>query len=329
MSKKAFTISARAVFFGAVALAVCAVALLYGREGTESTFALRARAEKVGAAEAYQEFKARYAKEDFDTQHNAAHDVGRDLYEIMGSDGFATCDEEFAFGCYHGFIGRAIAEKGVGIIEELARACTERYGTGDTGCKHGIGHGIMEHMGRNKLVPALELCRKTDQPDPLYGCTSGVFMEYNNSIRFDGGIASFDFRRPVDGDMHAPCDELSSLDFRRSCYFEMGAWWSGIFPDDPARVGNMCSEAKGNPERDACYLGWGSVVVESVDRSVSEIKERCAMISERGGQDLCYKGAAMRLGALGLKDGALLICAEARTEVGQSCRGEIVGAGPR
>lgn len=260
---------------------------------------LSRRIGEIGAEKAYQEFKKKYADKAFGVQHQAAHDAGRTLYDKVGTSGFSICDSSFAFGCYHALLGRAIADRGVGIIPDLASACRLRYGSNDTGCKHGIGHGIMEFLGRKKLLQALELCKETGQTHPLFGCTSGVFMEYNNATIFRGGQAYPDIRPVNFKNLHEPCDSLISEDFRSSCYFEIGLWWKTVLGNDYSRVGNLCVEVDGSKERESCFRGWGTVVAENIDYNPSRAREVCNFIKDKFGAANCIAGAAMRFNSDG------------------------------
>lgn len=85
------------------------------KTGTEQT-AFKSLIDAAGPQKAYDEFKAVYQNDPFEIQHNAAHVMGRALYEKAGLDGFSICDATFAFGCYHAFLGLAIHEKGVGHL---------------------------------------------------------------------------------------------------------------------------------------------------------------------------------------------------------------------
>lgn len=256
--------------------------------------ALWAKQIKSSAVDTYNEFKKSYADAPFATQHESAHIIGALLYESQNIGGILICDESFAFGCYHGFFGRVIADKGTTIIPELAQTCRERFGAQSTGCEHGIGHGIMEYTGRAKLLEALELCKETKQADELYGCTSGLFMEYNSAMKFRDGVAYSDVRPFDTKDPLAPCDSGVPAQYRTSCYFEIGLWWKGQLGTDYEKIGNLCTEAGTQTERDACYRGWGTVVAESVDHNPVEAKRVCDLIHDASGAGICGLGVASR-----------------------------------
>ncbi len=254
------------------------------------------RIDAVGAAKTYDEYKKAYKDKPFAEQHVAAHRMGALLYRKVGFDGFSVCDPSFAFGCYHAFFGQVLAERGVESVVSLARACRERYGEeNSSGCEHGIGHGLMEHLGRGKLLRALELCETTGQREPFFGCTSGAFMEYNTATIFNDGVARIDTRAMDPDNPHEPCNTVVPEKQRPSCYYEISLWWKAVLGLDFEKVGNMCADAPGELERDACYRGWGTVVAENIDYRPDRALEACGLIRDREGALRCLAGVASRL----------------------------------
>ena len=270
-------------------------------------------------ASAYDEFKRLYADAPFASQHESAHILGALLYESQGLSGISICDESFAFGCYHGFFGRVIADKGTSIIPGLAQTCRDRFGALSTGCEHGIGHGIMEYTGRAHLLEGLALCKETKQANELYGCTSGLFMEYNSSMMFRNGVAYSDVR-PLDvKDPLAPCDSIVPAPYRTSCYFEIGLWWKGQVDSEYETIGNWCTKAGTQAERDACYRGWGTVVAESVDHNPAEAKKICDLIHNSSGAAVCALGVASRFFPAGYPQAAREMCSGLAGPLANEC----------
>ena len=307
------------IFLGVVAVGY--LGIQYAPAYTTENDAMRwaDRINQVGADNAYKEFVDEYASVPFAEQHPAAHIIGKMLYKQSGISGLTVCDPSFAFGCYHGFFGRVIADRGTGIIPLLADSCRKRYGANSTGCEHGIGHGIMEYTGRSGLLEALQLCKGTEQANELYGCTSGLFMEYNSSMVFRDGVAYTD-ERPLDmKNPLAPCDTVPTP-YRTSCYFEIGLWWKGQMGADYEKIGNLCTEAATGPERDACYRGWGTVVAESVGHTPAEAKRVCGLIRAPFGADTCALGVASRFFPAGYPQAAQEMCAELSVPLANECK---------
>lgn len=254
----------------------------------------KSRIEKLGTKKAYEEIKKYASDKPFGEGHTVAHIFGKLLYDTDGIDGFSICDEALSYGCYHSFLGRAVGDLGISAIPELAKECHDIYGDADTGCKHGIGHGIMEHEGRGNLLKALELCKETDQKQPLFGCTSGLFMEYNTAMMFRGGEAYVDVRSVDPKKPYAPCDTLESSDFRASCYFEIGLLWKHAYGDDFAKIAGLCSALPNEDDAYACAQGWGTVVAENVDHESEKARAACDLMKGERIATGCRVGVAMR-----------------------------------
>jgi hypothetical protein len=277
-------------------------------------------AAQEAARATYGIFMRENADKPFAEQHLAAHRMGQKLYQELGIDGFGVCDESFAFGCYHGFFGGVIADKGPSVVRELADSCRKRFGENSTGCEHGIGHGLIEHFGREGLVVALELCDTTRQKHPLFGCTGGVFMEYNSAITFPDGSAVVDERKPDPDNLHVPCTEVPAQ-YRTSCYFEIGLWWKQVLGDDYARIGNMCRDAAQESEQKACAQGWGTVIAENVAYDPEEAGALCGAIKDAPLVDACILGVAMRFFGSGThEDEGRRMCDLIGGERAQECK---------
>lgn len=246
----------------------------------------RERLSAVGADAAYQEFKRAYADRHFSDQHIAAHVMGALLYRELGVAGLRTCDEAFAFGCYHSFFGTALAEIGPDGIRDFDRQCIEQFGPYGTGCQHGIGHGIMEYVGPRRIDDALRLCEGTTVVHPLLGCTSGVFMEYNTPIAI-GTTASQTLREIDPGNPLAPCPALAER-FRASCYFELAPWWKNFF--DYEAIGRLCAELAAPGEREACLLGIGHIIAPFTAYDLTASRRECRRMPTEDDEVLCRAG---------------------------------------
>ncbi|MDP3778765.1 MAG: hypothetical protein Q8R30_01795 [bacterium] len=255
---------------------------------------MQERVDRIGSKGAYEELKRDYAERRFEDQHTAAHLFGELLYQKEGIHGVTFCDELFAFGCYHGFFGTALSREGVGMIKELDRACVEKFGTA-TGCQHGIGHGLMEYFGRGNLVAALRGCEQTTQKNPLHGCSSGVFMDYNEPVIFSGNNVNSSIRALNRDNPHEPCNTVVPEKFRSSCYFEIGLWWKHTLGDDYGKLGELCRQVHDKEQRTSCYLGLGNVAASSSEYDTAATIASCEKMSKAEGEMYCRVGAALRL----------------------------------
>lgn len=251
------------------------------------------RVDKIGVENAYKEFKDAYIESNFGIQHTVAHIFGSLLYEKVGLKGIAICDSTFAFGCFHSFFGAVLADQGPDVIKDLDKTCIEKYGPLGTGCQHGIGHGLMEFMGHNNLIKALDACGYTTQKIRKFGCTSGVFMEYNVPLTLDSVQAvtqtqprEFDLRHP-----YYPCPDVPDK-FEESCYYELGQWWDKVFNMDYVKLGQLCGEIENRVNKESCFLGVGNVAAPSSQYIVEETINKCHKMPNQRGELICRAGAS-------------------------------------
>lgn len=251
------------------------------------------RITSIGAASAYAEFKQRYANADFRTQHTASHLFGEALYGKVGTDGITVCDPVFGdFGCEHGFTVAAIAGRGVHAVAEINGVCVRTLKTDQsiTSCQHGIGHGILEYFGHDRLDAALAACPMSPAGDPFSGCSIGVFMEYNvpTAIAAPAGAGLRRFNRD---DPYAPCPSLPER-FLKPCYHQLPQWWDKVLAKDYERIGRLCAAASDTAGTAACFRGVGNVAGPSSRYDAVETVRKCRMMPNAYGQALCLKTAS-------------------------------------
>ena len=251
------------------------------------------RMDQVGTSKAYEEFKSEYADKHFGIQHTIAHIVGELIYEKEGVKGLAICDSTFAFGCYHSFFGQALAGRGLDVVSMLDQACLDKFGPLGTGCQHGIGHGLMEYYGSDNLLLALDGCKATTQIRPLFGCTSGVFMEYNVPIVFTPETAVTQPRTINFDDPYFPCPELPNK-YQESCYYEMTQWWDKdtTYRGGYKKIGQLCDNVKGEKNREACFFGVGNITAPSSNYDVAEAIKKCDQMPDNESLLLCRSGSS-------------------------------------
>ncbi len=136
---------------------------------------IRKVAQTSGAKVAYELVKERYLNDPVKA-HDLAHLTGLLAYEEQGASGFAVCDNNFAFGCYHGLFEALIRKEGDKGINLARQACHSLSPGGRVvSCLHGIGHGIMGFQGQ--LDKALAECEAFPFNEQIY-CFDGSYMEY-------------------------------------------------------------------------------------------------------------------------------------------------------
>ncbi len=250
---------------------------------------------REGATRAYAAFSTTYGPEPFEIQHNAAHLFGEALYDVKRLQGIAACDQNFNFGCYHGFMSRAIAREGLTVVRELDAVCKSDTAA-PPACEHGIGHGILEFVGHEKLLAALDACSMTNQHDPVAGCTSGVFMEYNVPLETrESGAVSVHARPLVDA--HKPFDICPSMpeQFRRSCYQELPQWWIQVLTTDIGEMGRVCGTEPDESLRTTCYNGIAKIVPSQARYRSSVVISMCDAMPNSTERTRCLVGSSWGL----------------------------------
>jgi hypothetical protein len=211
---------------------------------------------KVGPDEAWRYFKEQNKKQPLLDQHANSHIFGDVLYKTTGISGITVCDDTFGFGCFHQFFLSAIADKGVEVVPEIDQACIEKFTPGGQGCQHGVGHGLVEYLGRD-IVAALNICAGMSWQKPLFGCQSGVFMEYNFPSFVDEAG-----NRPVTRKFYPEkpyefCNGIPER-FKPACYYYEAEWWlKGGLNFTNTEIGNLCAEIRTDNFRKMCFAGLG------------------------------------------------------------------------
>lgn len=244
-----------------------------------------------GAPAAYVALKREYAAAPHGKRHEMTHLFGEVLYQSAGVDGIAVCDGENEFGCYHGFLSRAVRDRGTGIIHELDAACIRHLGPTEHACQHGIGHGILEYLGREKLVEALDLCAQLSWKAEIGGCSGGVFMEYNlPTVLTADGVATG--VRPLTGtNVFEPCDSIPAQ-YRIGCLFTIVQWWGRLYDHDFARLGQLCMQLTVPKERTTCFEGVGQIAAPTNNYNVDRTIAACALMPVPEAVTVCTRQAS-------------------------------------
>ena len=271
---------------------------------------------KEGGARAYAAFKAAYRARDFAAQHSAAHLFGSVLYDVEGIHGIRVCDTDFNYGCFHGFIAEAVATEGIDSVHELSDACkaVERPAP----CEHGIGHGLVEYLGPDKLTAALDACENTYQADPIGGCRSGVFMEFNIPVSFGEDGQAVSSIRPHQGSgMYDPCPALDRK-YQQSCYYSLPQWWNALNYSFPY-AGTLCADIKDSKNAQACATGLGAIAGPASHYVVETARTLCPdTLGEL--KDLCSANVAAAFAFnADKKDDARELCAQVPVQFKKIC----------
>lgn len=298
------------------------------------------RIEEVGGIRAYAEFATLAESSTQAGGHTQAHNFGGLLYEVEGVAGFPACDMRLSMGCYHEFLGQAIAHEGSAVIETLAAKCDALPEIeGQSSCRHGIGHGIQAWLGykTGDLLEGLRLCRTLAKKydDPYGGCSSGLFMEYNLRVMIDSGASI----RPVEGDNYfAPCDAVGKED-KTTCVFWLPQWWVSLlntqlvagadahtkYIGDFEEAGSRCRSLNPTELFEACFRGIGATV-SGFGTSVETVRAACSAASRSSREDLLCSSFAAAVFRSRANPEAPLVCQPFRGVERDYCESYASGA---
>ena len=279
----------------------------------------KTRIEAIGGKAAYAEFALAIAQLDPGQQHQEAHLFGKALYEAEGIKGVSTCDVRFSYGCFHEFMGRAIAALGIGVVGQLNDSCRQTLGPDFLACQHGIGHGLIAYLGYDEasLEKSLDICASLPYSDPIGGCPGGAFMEYNLRTILQGeGDASASIRAEDPSDPFAPCDSLQSA-YQASCYFWQVQWWDQTGKQKGetidarfAQIGKWCATLSSALARQ-CFQGLGNITPPEADFDGARSAALCDIATGDATDRLYCKSFAANslfVGGAGEKGDAIAVC---------------------
>lgn len=260
-----------------------------------------------GPAKAYANFLKDAPQNNISDTHTQAHVFGEALYNISGIDGVKYCDSSFEFGCYHSFFGSAVYEEGIQALPKFDEACMDAFAGGNLPCQHGIGHGLLVYTGYDKLEEALKLCEEISW-QPIGGCSSGVFMEYN--FHTMESVKGENYVRPMEEDAYAPCSTLPAK-HTQACYFDQVQWWLNIYSNNYTKVASLCSNLSDDKSLyEACIRGIGNFLAADMNHDPVHISRTCSNSMPNDTTNaLCHEGASWLVFGNGSgKSDALLVC---------------------
>ncbi len=247
-----------------------------------------------GATVTYQKLSLQLARLDYLRYHSLAHVFGATVYQLLGNRGIVVCDDKFIFGCFHGFSIVAVKDKGVAVIPKLMAACRRQTGKARGSCLHGIGHGLGEYFGPDRLDEQLDVCTHVDEGNAEKGCPGGVIMQYFEYYsRVSMGPPSVELAyRPFDPTKtYGPCPTLRAK-FQRVCYFTLPGWWWNVVAADASVIGELCFKIKNIQHRESCFEGSGVMIAQVTKDNRDETVGLCQKMTSVGGELRCRTAAA-------------------------------------
>jgi hypothetical protein len=254
--------------------------------------------------------------------HRIAHAIG--AASLARNDGnvsktFAEGSSTCWSGYYHGVLERAF----VGVksydaksLGKKARGLCSQGSVRDSSwlnyqCLHGLGHGLMITTGY-QLPLVLKVCDELGGAFARTSCKGGVFME--NILTSYGGQSPW----VRDDDPLYPCDWVAAR-HKFPCYQNATTRILRVLGPDWKAVAATCAEA----DKDfvsTCFGSYGQNASVSAFRKRGPIVETCAIARPYGGEEECFRYAAMDLtGTFSNGTRAARLCDAAPSDVRGAC----------
>lgn len=268
---------------------------------------------RLGGQKAYLLFKTETEKKPMKIRHNDAHLFGEALYQIEGKDGISVCDVSFNYGCYHSFLASVINSEGTDLIPELSKRCFEKSGKDGSACQHGIGHGVLSSLGYDlaSLRKSIAVCHGFKNTDPVGGCLSGVFMEYNfqSMLLNEGKVRRIDENNP-----YFPCFDIDIV-YTRACIYQQAQWWlsSLRLPSEERviRIDSLCNGLRDPQLKTQCYKGLGVDLFAYANYDLVAAKKLCHSLNSSATEAICRSGIAILISGIpDLKKESLALCTD-------------------
>lgn len=257
----------------------------------------------------------------FDGQsHLLNHTVGDFLYEKYGPSGLAFCKDYFLSSCYHGFVIRAVGDKGVLGLKDVMEKCWEKGGHVAIQCAHSIGHGFLAWVGYKHLLQALVLCdqmREKNKNFPVYNCHDGVFMENIWAIHDDGKRSPYAWLK--DADPIYPCNEPKiPYQYIKACWSNQPTISYRFFRGDLTKAGQICFSIKDLDHKQTCFDGLARQIHPLTKGSIDETFRMCSFMPD-GWIDPCIISITKAFFSVGDRQIPYQICERMRPEVKNRC----------
>lgn len=276
--------------------------------------------ERVGPEMAQEELYKSGLPFDGET-HLLNHTVGDWLYKKYGTDGLVHCKDYFLSSCYHGFVLRAVGDKGMLVLNKVMDKCWSVAQTTATQCAHAIGHGMLAYEGYKNLTKALEDCDKMSQTSenfPTFNCHDGVFMENIYAVH-DDGKPSPD-RWLSNTDLIYPCnDPQIGEQYRKACWSNQPMWMYQRFQGDFKKVGIECQRLENEEYKKTCFDAIARQIHPSSFNNMQTLFTYCGAMPEEHWVDECLYTNVRSSFSVGDRKIPFAICQRLSDEKKPSC----------
>lgn len=249
--------------------------------------------DEVGPAKAYENLKSTMAKWTYSKAHQTLHVFGVALYEKFGLEGMNYCDGYQSFGCFHGFVASYLSDKGLSALNETTKICPRNQPLAESTCLHGIGHGLVDYLGKSHLNEAFRYCQKIGSMT-YRGCPQGVIMEYFIPIHRQ---AQMEYSEFDENKLFGPCSELDG-EFQKYCYtFVPLFYWPNTVIADPAKAESYCQTINQQLQQNMCLVSIGIRLSSKHDFDLESAWTNCSQMKALKSQVYCSVGVQWNGGA--------------------------------
>ena len=226
--------------------------------------------------------------------HQAAHQIGRVAFSLLGQRAFGRGDASCHSGYYHGAMEEFLKTNGTReLASKITALCNDFETYFETfECLHGVGHGVMAYEAYN-IPKALDQCGSLYDDFARSSCYGGVFMENIAAGKGAGAIAGHETEWVNHEDPHFPCNAVGDdYNIRFQCYQMQTSWMLHLNEYDFDKTAEWCEEADKDMVS-VCFKSLGRDVAGYTLRQPQKIVELCDVVPRN--QDYynqCITGAA-------------------------------------
>lgn len=263
----------------------------------------------------------------FDGQsHLLNHTVGDYLFEKYGAEGLAFCRDYFLSSCYHGFVIRAVGDKGIEGLKEVMENCWQQGSHVAIQCSHSIGHGFLAWVGYKYLLGALAYCdemQKKSPNFPLYNCHDGVFMENIWAIHDDGKRSPFAWLNS--NDPIYPCNEPKiPYQYIKACWSNQPTVSYRFYQGDLSKAGQICEGVEDLDHKQTCFDGLARQIHPLTKGSIDETFKYCSLMPQEW-IDPCIISITKAFFSVGDRVIPYQICNRINPQAKDRCFNELTG----
>ncbi len=226
--------------------------------------------------------------------HQTLHAFGFALYKKYGIEGVNYCDDYQRFGCFHGVIASYVSNDGLSALDKIDTLCPTNQPNIQNKCFHGIGHGLVDYLGKYHLNEALNYCKKIGSMTYL-GCPQGAIMEYFAPINTGSAKVKrelFNSENPF-----GPCSELDP-EFQKYCYYFVPSfYWPDSLTSNPVEAETYCQKISSPHNQQMCIINIGVRLANKSNFNLPDSRKSCLQMNNPKNQISCTAGVKWNSGS--------------------------------